>query len=700
MSRALPPSRHHALPFAGILTAAILLTSIAANSASVEPAELLQLRTEAAGKGFVPVMISLEAVPLNTLKEERADTGRRMEQKALALRQELGRSALRGGYWSNGAGQIGLYVDQTGLQLLAESRNAVRFGPDVTRSLRETVHGEDGGLAAIERALQGGTSVLVEVFLASEEARYDIDDDGRTRYLPSPGVAAEVGGLVDRLLRAHVGGMRDVDRSPLWMSRPSVITSLDRETFYALRLDPDVRAIRPIGHVDVRAPVWDSEVLDAAARNGNAEVVVTLRGGATFTPRTGYLREKEKSAQASANQRALDSIFERAKVKPTVLRSFADVGAVHVRLTASELQQLYASADARVLTIALNKARGGPALTNSTLLLNMPAAWSLGYTAPGQYIVVADTGILKSHAMLQMNGITKVSHEGCYGTTSGSYQTMCPAAGAGGDSPFNTPNSGEPFTGSLTYDRCYTTGLYWDCLHGTHVAGIAAGRASASVNPSNLQGVAIGAQIVSLKVFSAPTSSGGLSWFNADLLAALTDTYFLGTTAGSNPLVVNLSLDGSTYSSDCGNVDASITNRVQDLISRTVPVIAASGNGGSRTGVAFPACVPNVIKVGSVQNDASGTTLTSSSNIGAPSSFSGPILLSPGSLIKSASAYGATSTYSGGGTSQAAPHVAGLYAAYKAAVPGTSVADATAWVVGAGVPVTVGNHTYRRVRYQ
>ena len=51
------------------------------------------------------------------------------------------------------------------------------------------------------------------------------------------------------------------------------------------------------------------------------------------------------------------------------------------------------------------------------------------------------------------------------------------------------------------------------------------------------------------------------------------------------------------------------------------------------------------------------------------------------------------------------PHVAGLYAATKAAVPGISVNDATAWIVGSGsIPVQVslpgsgGTQTYRRIR--
>lgn len=54
------------------------------------------------------------------------------------------------------------------------------------------------------------------------------------------------------------------------------------------------------------------------------------------------------------------------------------------------------------------------------------------------------------------------------------------------------------------------------------------------------------------------------------------------------------------------------------------------------------------------------------------------------------------------GTLQAAPHVAGLYAAVKAASPGeVSVANITTWIVTTGsIPVTInlpgiGNQTFR-----
>jgi subtilisin family serine protease len=175
-------------------------------------------------------------------------------------------------------------------------------------------------------------------------------------------------------------------------------------------------------------------------------------------------------------------------------------------------------------------------------------------------------------------------------------------------------------------------------------------------------------------------------------------------------------LGGGVFTETAGSCDANssaITTSISNLTSRGVPVVAATGNNGSRNGISWPACISQAIKVSSVFNDAIGTTLSDFANIGKPANYVGPILLAPGgnlsspsSAVKSASRTSTTSTVSFRGTSQAAPHAAGVYAAIKAANPaGISVADATAWIVSTGsIPVTynlplpVGIQTYRRIR--
>lgn len=91
-----------------------------------------------------------------------------------------------------------------------------------------------------------------------------------------------------------------------------------------------------------------------------------------------------------------------------------------------------------------------------------------------------------------------------------------------------------------------------------------------------------------------------------------------------------MSIGGSVYPADCDAIDQDITTAIRDLTDRSVPVIIASGNNGSRNGISWPACIPQAIKVSSVLNDTAGTSLASFANIGNPTSFTGPILLAPG----------------------------------------------------------------------
>lgn len=91
--------------------------------------------------------------------------------------------------------------------------------------------------------------------------------------------------------------------------------------------------------------------------------------------------------------------------------------------------------------------------------------------------------------------------------------------------------------------------------------------------------------------------------------------------------------------------------------------------------------------------------IDSASNIGNPSAYTGAFLMAPGYSIVSASKESTTATINSGGTSMAAPHVAGFYAAIKAAAPGISNADATGWIYANGsVPILANGYQYRRIK--
>ena len=76
------------------------------------------------------------------------------------------------------------------------------------------------------------------------------------------------------------------------------------------------------------------------------------------------------------------------------------------------------------------------------------------------------------------------------------------------------------------------------------------------------------------------------------------------------------------------------------------------------------------------------------SNAAPPNTFSGPMLVAPGTSIDTAVPGGGYDSFNG--TSFAAPHVAGLFAIVKAVFPGISVDSVNAYfLTEASVPVSV-----------
>ncbi|WP_292915815.1 S8 family serine peptidase [Nitrosomonas sp.] len=654
-----------------------------------------------------------DTVTLERMDDERDSLTAVMEEKAQKVLSELGQNALPSGYWNSGIGQMGAYVNESGLHILAASDQAISFIRDITHPYRIKASDADGSLDAVEKAIIADGSANVEIFLNVDSVDYDIDRSGKTVLSPSTAMSAQAQTIKSIILKDnHATGIKILEDD--FSSRPVLRANIDRTAFHALIERDDIRAIRPINYVDPRVAQWPEEVLEAAKEFGDAEVMITLRGGDLFTPKTGYLPETAIKSQVEANQRAFkDIIAQTGALDPDEESlSGANIGVLHVRLPFEALAKLYDSKDERILSIELNKPVAETSLTNSTNLMNLPQAWNKGHRAAGQNIVIIDTGVRKDHAFFTTGSTTRVTYEACFGTNGVGpggvvYSSICPSANSLGDSPLGLAGSGAP-NSNLTV--CNSAPNH-DCSHGTHVAGIAAGRQNPVLSPSNLQGVAPDASIISVQVFSYSTNPPKGSAFTSDIQAALgaIDQNTVGT---SSPNTVNLSISSPTlYSSISSPTCPTFYNsQVSNLNSKGIPVIASTGNNSNKGAISLPACTPLVIKVSSVKNDSTGTTLSNFANIISQSVFSGPILLAPGGEdggtgIVSAHYANTIATVPMSGTSMAAPHVAGFYAAIKAATPGTSVANATAWIVTTGsipvtinLPVPVGNQVFRRVR--
>lgn len=301
-------------------------------------------------------------------------------------------------------------------------------------------------------------------------------------------------------------------------------------------------------------------------------------------------------------------------------------------------------------------------LEQSIPLINADDAWVGGYTGAGQAIAILDTGVDKNHPFLS----GKVVSEACYSSNySGSpaSTSICP----GGVQESTAVGSALPYGGSCPSG---------DCDHGTHVAGIAAGRGG------SFSGVAKDAVIVAVQVFSRfddypaagcyPTNPCALSW-TSDQLKGLERVYELRN--AYNIAAINMSIGGSTYAYYC---DSDSRKAQIDLLRAAgIVTVISSGNNGSTNSISSPACISSAVSVGA----------TTKSDVVASYSNSASFLnlLAPGSSIQSSLPGNRYAYWSG--TSMAAPHVSGAWAVIKSREPNSTVDEVLQILTSSGQPV-------------
>lgn len=297
-----------------------------------------------------------------------------------------------------------------------------------------------------------------------------------------------------------------------------------------------------------------------------------------------------------------------------------------------------------------------PFLDNTVGIIGATDAWTSGYSGNGWYVAILDTGIRSSHEFF--TGKTIV--EACYSSVS------------------HCPNSGTSQTGPGSAAHHPDTYAGWD--HGTHVAGIAAG------NNGSLYGVARDADIIAIQVFSrfdndpycAPDDDCVLA-YDADILAGLNYIYSLRSTYSI--AAINLSLGSGSYSSNCDSTYSSYATAIDQLRSAGIATVAASGNGGSCSGIGAPACISSAISVGATTDADAMTDF---------SDYSATLLdlLAPGDAINASVGDTDTSYESWSGTSMATPHVTGAFALIREADGVTPVADVLTALIDSGEPAT------------
>jgi subtilisin family serine protease len=386
------------------------------------------------------------------------------------------------------------------------------------------------------------------------------------------------------------------------------------------------------------------KLADRVVAGGNVSVIVRIDDNGAFLPGRSTNRDKLRQAQDEFLKKLGDGVSDvrRFKAFPFIAYKVDSKGLAAMK------------EDDQIISVQENAGRKLH-LAQSAPMIGAPAVWDTGLTGQGQYVAVIDSGVDSTHFFLKDSVAIEACLSGYYG------ESVCPN---GQDYQFG-PGAAVP---------CSLDG----CSHGTHVSGIIAG------NMSKMHGIAKGAKIVALQVASRMTNSDDcgdepapcMTFWDADILSAMDLVYDLKQSDGYPIAAVNMSLGGADkFTQSCDAQWPLYRQSVEWLKNIDIATVVSSGNESYRDGMSAPACLSQVVSVGSVC-DTTNTgdcpqgpgQLADSSNVSNLVS-----LLAPGAMITSA--VPGTGYASWSGTSMAAPHVAGAWALMKQHKPAATVSD-------------------------
>jgi subtilisin family serine protease len=291
-------------------------------------------------------------------------------------------------------------------------------------------------------------------------------------------------------------------------------------------------------------------------------------------------------------------------------------------------------------------------------LANIPDIFSAGLTGAGVKVAIVDSGIDTDHP----DFAGRLVGQQCFCSGDDGATGCC-------------PNGLETESG----DGAAEDGNG----HGTNVAGILAGGGTVA-----LRGAAPGAEIVAVRVLANNNSFCCLS----DVVAGFDwvrvhhpDARVLNASLGTNAL----------YAGSCDSEYSAMSAAVNNLVANGTMVFVSSGNQGSSTEMASPACISNSISVGAVWDAPRSPTTTlgcTDSDIIAskPTCFTNSNetldLYAPGAVITSSGRGGGASSYSG--TSMASPMTAGCAASLRGWQPQASIEQIEAALKASSSSVT------------
>lgn len=435
----------------------------------------------------------------------------------------------------------------------------------------------------------------------------------------------------------------------------------------SLSVSAPLAAAEPSAAFRAKAPQAGA-LAATAARSGKVRVIVRLRDS-TATSQTATASASADAARVRGAETAIGSFKGRFFGRDAAARTASAANGfrqmrfqpmVAFDATAAELERL--ASDRDVVSIVEDE-RSAPTLTQSVPLIGMQAVWDNGGRGSDTVVAILDTGVDLTHPFFTGG---RIVGQACFSSNNDSNDVN--------ESTSFCPSGLESEVGGTSGDNCpYPT--HDACLHGTHVAGIAAGFRSSGTPAA---GVAPSAAIYAVQVFSLFPNDGNavLSW-TSDQILALEHLYDerAAMPGGRRLAAINMSLGGGQYPNPCtGDSRRSV---IQLLEAAGIATVISSGNSSYKFSTGAPGCVPEAVTVGS--SDKSDA-ISSFSNMAAFVD-----LMAPGTDIVSSVPGGGFVSLNG--TSMAAPHVTGAIAAMMSAAPTATLAEIVQSLKDTGVPV-------------